>query len=184
MTPEEIKKTWAEAARKMYHPTPDEFESIFIHKKETALERLVCRYRRFSLLSLSCAFMSAAWLMNNSLFYSRELGHTIQIAMIVYFALCSILDFLLSRGVASINCYKMTVKEVIEKAVHYRKRHLQSMMFLFPFALIVIGMMVYSFQTDVWVLAGIFAGAVVGFFGGLIQFRKFMNEYKEINETV
>ena len=100
------------------------------------------------------------------------------IVMILYFATCSTIDWWLYRGVSSINCFNMSVSEVVGKAVYYKKKHLQSMLFLIPFAVIVFGVMIYSFKADEYVIYGMIAGVLVGLTIGYRQFREFMEEYK------
>lgn len=178
MTPEEIKKTWAEASRKMYTPTPEEFENMYREKKETALDRLATKYRRFSTLGLVMTIVSAFWMFSPAHIPGIPMKFVMAIVMILYFATCSTIDWWLYRGVSSINCFNMSVSEVVRKAVYYKKKHLQSMLFLIPFAVIVFGVMIYSFKADEYIIYGMIAGVLVGLTIGYRQFREFMEEYK------
>lgn len=181
MTPEEIKDTWAEASRKTFRHSPEDFEEMYREKKETALERLAARYKRFSNFGLAMVVVSALW-MFSSLPFATDAGKYISCAMMmVYFATCSILDHWFYSGVSSINCYTMTVSEVIGKAMYYRRKHLQSMMFLFPFVFIVLGALIYAMDTNEYMLLGMGAGALVGLIIGYRQYRQFMSEYKTIS---
>ena len=180
MTPDEIKRTWAEAAKRVYAPTPAEYESMFRDRKVTALENLIQRYKRFSNLGLLMILMSFCWMFANLPFESRALQITVSIVLMVYFASCSIIDYYLYREVRSIDCYTMSVSQVIEKAMNCRKKHLESMIFLIPFAILVAGLMAYSFKAEKAVIIGMAAGGITGLVLGYRQFRKFMDDYKRI----
>ncbi|MDE5807887.1 MAG: hypothetical protein K2H76_07190 [Muribaculaceae bacterium] len=182
MTPEEIKKTWAEASRKMYKPTPEEFENMYREKKETALERLATKYRRFSTMGFVMAIVSVFWMFSPTHLADTSLKFVMSIVLMLYFATCSSIDWWLYRGVSSINCFDMSVSEVVSKALYYRKKHLQSIMFLIPFAVVVFGVMIYSFNADRFIIYGMAAGLILGLALGYRQFREFMDEYKVISK--
>ncbi len=180
MTYEEIRKTWNEAARKRYCPTPEEFENMYREKKETALERLAARYRRFSTLGIVCMVLWTIVPFSHIFEGVGPIKWALFGVFIFYFALCSVIDYSLYRGVTSIDCFTMTVKEVAEKALLFRKRHLQSMILLIPFALATVGLMAYCFKAEPYMIYGIMAGAALGVVIGYRQFREFMNEYRII----
>lgn len=182
MTTEEIKKTWEEASRKFYRPTPEEFENMYREKKETALERLAAKYRRFSTMSLVMTILSCFWMFSPAHFSSGDMKYIVAIVMMAYFATCSLIDFGLYRGVSSINCFEMPVNEVISRARYYRKQHLLSMIFLIPFALLVFGVMVYAFNADKYLIYSMCAGLIVGLLIGYRKFREFMDEYKIVSK--
>ncbi|MDE6007893.1 MAG: hypothetical protein K2G90_01660 [Muribaculaceae bacterium] len=177
MTQEEIKQTWEEAARKLYCPTPAEFEDMYRAKKETALESLARRYRRFSILGIVMVLCSFGWMQTAHFIPEMEMRWKVTVVMMLYFACCAIIDNWLYRGVSSIDCFTMSVSQVAEKALYYRKKHLQSMIVLLPFAVLVVGLMAYSLHANEYMLYGMAAGAVCGLLMGYIQFREFMKEY-------
>ena len=175
MTTEEIKKTWEEASRKFYRPTPEEFENMYREKKETALERLAAKYRRFSTMSLVMTILSCFWMFSPAPFSSEDKKYVLSIVLMAYFATCSSVDFWLYRGVSSINCFEMSVSDVISRALYYRKKHLQSMMYLIPFAMLVFGAMIYAFDADRYLIYGMVGGLIVGILIGYRKFREFMD---------
>ncbi|MDE6298937.1 MAG: hypothetical protein K2M10_04755 [Muribaculaceae bacterium] len=177
MTSEEIKRTWNEAAQRFYRPTPEEFEIMYREKKETALERLAERYRRFSRMGLLMIVMWILFSLSHVFTVGGPLKWIICALMIVYFALCSCIDHWLYKGVSSIDCFTMTVSEVASKALYYRKKHLQSMILLIPFAFLAVGLLAYSFKAEPFMIYGILAGMLVGVALGYNQFRRFMKEY-------
>ncbi|MDE7414678.1 MAG: hypothetical protein K2N05_12935 [Muribaculaceae bacterium] len=182
MTPEEIKQTWREAAQRISQPTLDEYERMYRNKKETALESLAKRYHRFSMLGFAMVLCSFGWMGCHLPFETEESKYIVSGVMMIYFGLCAIIDRWLYKGVCSIDCYTMTVSEVIAKAMYYRKKHLQSMVFLIPCAIAVVGLMAYSFKSEKYILYGMAAGAIVGLVIGSFQFREFMDEYRKIKE--
>lgn len=182
MTQEEIKKTWEDASRKIFRPTPEEFENMYRKKKVTALERLASSYRRFSIFGLLMSITSIFWMFAHFTFVNETMRYVVSVSLMVYFAICFFLDHWLYMGVSSINCYEMPVKEVIEKALYYRKKHLQSVMFLGPCAVLVFGVLAYAFSFEKYVLIGMVAGAVIGLVFGSLQLKEFMDEYKVISK--
>lgn len=182
MSEEEIRRTWEEGARKVCVPGMDELGSLLRRKKETALERLAARYKKFSFLGVAMILCSFGWMLQPHLIPDMDNRWRLAVVMMCYFASCAIIDNWLYRGISSIDCYTMTVKEVSEKAMYYRKKHLQSMMVLFPFAVMVVGMIAYTFVSERYMLYGIAAGVFTGFFMGYFQFREFMKEYKILRD--
>ena len=182
MTQEEIKKTWREGATKLYRPTSDDYEIIYRQRKDTALETLARKYKRFSMIGLAMVFCSFAWMGAHLPFHSEEIKITITAVMAVYFAICSLIDHWLYKGVSSIDCFTMPVQEVIEKAMYYRKKHLQSIMLLLPMAICLVGLMAYGLSGDRYLLYGMAAGGLIGLLLGSMQFMDFMSEYRKIKE--
>ncbi len=182
MTKEEIKKTWDEAARKIYRPSPEEYEAIYRTRKMTALESLADRYRRFYRLAFIMIAVSVMWMFGHFPFENPQMKYIVSGIMMVYFAVCGCMDLWLYRGVSSIDCFTMTVNEVIRKALYYRKRHLQFVMVLLPVAILMLGVLAYSMSSDVYVIYGMVCGAVVGIILGAIQLCKFLKAYRVISK--
>lgn len=178
MTNEEIKRTWNEAARKRYCPTPEEFENMYREKKKTALERLAARYRRFSTMSIVFIVLCTMLPFSHLFEGIGAMRWVLFGVSIFYFASCSCMDYWLYRGVSSIDCFTMTVSEVSLKALYYRKKHLQSMIFLLPLAILFVGIMAYCFKAEPYTIYGILAGMLLGVVLGYRQFREFMKEYR------
>lgn len=181
MTQEEIKKTWQEAATRFYAPAPDEFETMYRRKKETALERLAKKYQRFSRLGLMMGIISCFYLLPNTLF-PTNMRIFIATFFTLYFCICSVMDYWLYKGVGSINCFTMTVKEVAEKAMYYKRKHLQFIMILLPLAILYIALLVYASEGNTYFIAGIAFGAIVGAAIGYRQYLDFMAQYKDLCE--
>lgn len=181
MTQEEIRKTWQEAATRFYCPSPDELEEIYRRKKETALEKLALKYKRFSCLGLAMMFVSCCYMLPNHLFAS-ELRIWVSLSLIMYFGMCSAMDYWLYKGISSIDCLTMTVKDVAEKAMYYKRWHLIFMAILLPCALAVFGLLVYAAGFDKYLTIGVIAGGIIGLALGYRQFLDFMSEYRKLSE--
>ena len=180
MTPDEIKQTWNEAARRFYNPTPEELLKMYQSGKSTALENLSKKYRRFSILGLVMALLSIQFLINKALILDDSMRYIVTIAFILYFALASSIDYRLSKGVASIDCYTMSVSEVAAKALYYKKIHHRSMIILIPFALALIGLLGYALRSEEWFVIGIVCGFIVGAIIGVHQYLEFMSLYRQL----
>lgn len=179
MTQEEIRKTWQDAATHFYTPAPNEFEMMYRERKETALEKLANKYKTFSRIGLIMMIMSCCYLTPNSIF-PDHMKIWLGVGFMFYFGLCSVMDYWLYKGVSSIDCYTMSVKEVIDKALYYRKKHHQSMLVLLPLAILLIGMLIYSFEGNEYFIYGVICGVIVGLAIGLRQYFDFMAQYKEL----
>lgn len=179
MTQEDIRKTWQEAGKHLYAPDPTDFESMYRRKKETALEKLARKYKAFSRLGLIMMVISFCYFTPHSIFPS-DMKLWLGISFIVYFGICSLMDYWLYKGVESIDCYTMTVKEVIDKALYYRKKHHQFMIILIPMAIYIVGLMIYAFNGEEYFLYGIICGFLVGAAIGIKQYMEFMAQYKDL----
>lgn len=180
MTHEEIKATWREASRRLYAPTPEEYEKMFRERKETALEKLTAQYKRFSIMGCVMMIVSFCYFLFPTNLIVPHMQIWLVIAFMLYFATCSCMDYWLYKGVGGINCYTMTVKDVVEKAMYYKKKHHLFIAILLPMAVGIIGLLMYTFQFEKALVIGVLAGAIIG---GAIGYRKyldFMAEYKNL----
>lgn len=152
-----------------------------LSRKTTALDRLRNRYQRFSIASALLIFGSFM------IFSRGELSDSpwnlyLGIAYAVYFATAAVMDFVLWKGVGTINPVEMSVTEVASLSLHYRKRHLQCVAVLLPFAIAILAFTAYAFIGNTYFLYGIFAGTALGAVIGSLQFRRFMSDYRKLSE--
>ena len=181
MTQQEIKATWQEAGTRFYAPESDDFENMYRQKKSTALDKLAERYKRFSRMGFLCAVMGIFYLLPNHVIRT-EYQIPWATFFIVYMLACATMDLWLYRGIRSIDCFTMTVKEVVEKAIFYRRRHLLFIAILLPIAIAFVVATMFVFGFEKYFLIGIFCGGGLGLIIGYTQYRRFMQEYKEVIE--
>ncbi len=180
MNPEDMKSAWRDTTRSlsseskgiktaddMRHGTP-----------LTSLERLQKRYRLFAIAGMTACPTSLIFL--NQRIFPHNNGIWLAIAFAVYFITCFTMDWWLYYAIGSIDCVRMSVREVSEKAMFYRKRHLQFVMILIPFALILFGWLAYVNSGDIYLLAGMATGAFFGLAIGLYHLSQFLRDYKNI----
>lgn len=179
MTQEQIRETWQEAASRFYAPTPDEFEAMYRRNKETALEQLARKYKRFSRLGLIMGIMCCCYMLPNMAF-PEHLRIWITLSFCTYFLIASAMDYWLYKGVSAIDCFTMTVSDVAEKAMYYKRKHLQFIAMLLPMAFAVIGLIIYAGGGNKYLIAGVLFGALVGGCIGYRQYLDFMGEYKKL----
>lgn len=176
----DIKRNWIETRFK--NPSDKQREEILNGQRQTALQRLAKKYLHFSNMAL-LMIVCVPLLVTMVLFEHTDT--TLKLIWVlfttIYFALCCIIDRKLYYGIKSIDCATMTVEEVSSRAMHYRKRHLQSILLLAPLALVTIGGMAYLTEMSTPVLFGIITGAVLGLTIGTIHLMKFMSYYRTIN---
>lgn len=174
---EEIKKCWVGAS----FNTGDQGSKD--PKRYTALQSLEERYKRFSIFGLIYAFLCPLllvkllpkWSNISQLSLSLFLAYTF-----IYFFAASLIDRWLAKGISKINLTEMTVSEVCKRAYYYRKKHLQAVMVLLPMAIVLVGWMILILADTKYFVYGVFSGIGIGSVVGIINFRKFMQEYKDI----
>ena len=173
---EEIKKGWNETR---FSPSDREYVNEVINgKRRTALQKLACRYRRFSNVGLLMIAWSSLLMFNNILPEGTKVYFSIAFA--TYFLMCSIMDRWLYQGVSRIDCVSMAVGEVSRLATFYRKRHLQFMIILIPIAIALLGSFIYVMVDNIYFIYGVICGAVIGLAIGIFQFMEFMADYRDV----
>ena len=157
-----------------------DYEDIYSGRRRTALENLAHRYKRFAIIGLLFVIWAPLTFYNPEIQIDNRL--TIIIFSSIYFLTCGLMDLWLYRGIRSIDCASMTIKEVATRALFYRKRHLQFISILLPFAFIWIGILCYNLCDNTAFLWGVGLGALAGFAIGIRQLMKFLNDYRSITE--
>lgn len=154
-------------------------DAPFDQRQHTALQRLERRYRRFSIMAL----LFAAYI---PLSMGRYVdNHTLRIilmgAFAAYMLTCSAMDHHLTQRIRAINVVTMPVNEVLTRALHCRKRHLQFVCILLPCAMALLGFMAYCVSNNPWMLGGMAVGAVLGLIVGTCILRRFLADYRALN---
>lgn len=182
---ENIRRTWEEMGERLENRDEsgsDHGNSDYgRYRRETALEKLKRKYLTFSTMALIFIFVWPC-----SLFNLRDLvGDWLWPLLIIfslYFAVCSAMDYWLYKGIGTIDCYTMTVKDVIEKAYYYRKMHLRFIAILLPIAFICIGSLGWVMREEPYIIAGMLFGGILGFVLGYRQYLDFMSEYRRLRD--
>lgn len=157
------------------------FEDIQKSGRRTSLENLAHRYKRFSILGLAMIPVSLCYA--NSNIFPHPYNIIISVGMMMYFALCSILDLWLYRGIRSIDIFKESVVEVSRKARYYRRRHLQFIAILVVPLVILLSLMLICRLKETYFIICIVAGMLTGLIIGLYALSRFMNEYKSLTDA-
>lgn len=148
--------------------------------RRTTLQNLARRYRLFSCIGLLLP-------LNIMLTFTRPdilpqpAGLWLGIAGSVFTLTAASIDDWLCRGIQRIDCATMTVSDVARLAMFYRKRHLQSMCILIPMAMLWVGALAWVGFGDIYFIAGAILGALFGLVIGLMQFRRFMDDYRQLS---
>ncbi|MCM1318970.1 MAG: hypothetical protein NC217_01140 [Muribaculaceae bacterium] len=176
-----MKKAWLEMGQALRLQETHVKDPYQFQKKKTALDRLRDKYRIFWTIAPLLAFgtfmiFSRGWLVQT------PLNLWLAIAFAVYFMVVFCMEFWLWRGVGTIDPLTMDVAEVMQKSAFYRKRHVQFVFFLIPMAIALLTFTGYVFSYNTDFLNGMITGAICGLIIGIIQFRRFMAEYKKLCE--
>lgn len=161
---------------------PGSFEAIINDKRKTALQSLAQRYRWFSNIALLFLVAVPMNLLNLHLCPDLKARLLIVIWFCCFFIISSVMDRWLYHGIKGIDVVSMSVSEVVEKALYYRKWHLRFIFMLLPLALGCLGIMAYVID-DIYVRLGMLTGFLVGVGVGLRHLLKFLADYKSITSN-
>ncbi len=155
------------------------YDSIINGKRKTALQSLAQRYRWFSNMGMVFLLIMPFSLLNLHLFPDLKMRTILIIWFGCFFLICSVMDRWLYHGIKQIDVLTMSVSEVVEKALYYRKWHIRFIFILLPLALGCLGLMAYAID-DLYVRLGMVAGFIVGVALGIRQLLNFLADYRAI----
>lgn len=178
---EQMRKLWLAMGESLGVQSSPHCNSVNFYKKKTSLDRLRDKYRVFWIVSLLMIFVSFM-IYSRGLIVESPLNFWLGVAYAVYFLTAFCMDYWLWRGIGSINPLRMSVSEVADKAMFYRKRHLQFVAVLIPMVVALLTFTGYVFYSEVYFLYAMISGAICGLIIGTFQFRRFMAEYRRLSE--
>lgn len=156
------------------------YDSIINGKRKTALQNLADRYKRFSIMGVILIMLSLSYCFNPNIFPGDIRWRIfLSVAFALYALTASVMDHYLYNGIRSIDVVTMPVKEVIGKALFYRKRHLQFIAVLLPFVFAIIGAFAWK-GDNIYFRLGILVGFIVGAAIGIFQLMSFLSDYRAI----
>ena len=174
-----LRKDWQDA-NVAIRSESDSYESIVNGKRKTALQNLADRYKRFSVMGIILILLSMSYMFNPNIFpgnMSWRIG--LSIAFALYALTASVMDRWLYNGIRSIDVVTMPVREVIGKALFYKKRHLQFIAVLLPFVLAIIGAFAWK-GDNIYFRLGILIGFIAGTAMGIFHLMNFLSDYRTI----
>lgn len=92
------------------------------------------------------------------------------------------MDRWLYHGIRQIDVVTMSVAEVVEKALYYRKWHIRFIFMLLPMALGCLGLLAYLID-DFYLRLGMIAGFLTGVALGVRQLLNFLADYRAITSN-
>lgn len=176
---ERMRKAWLAMGEALGMQPSADSDPDNLNKRKTALDRLRHKYRVFWTVAIFMIFGS--FMMFHGSPGESQYSSWLRVAFALYFLTVFCMDHWLWRGICTIDPLRMGVAEVVAKAMHYRKMHLQFMAVLIPAAMALLGATGYVFSSQIYFLSGMVVGAFCGFIIGIIQFRRFMAEYRSLS---
>lgn len=173
-----LRKDWQDANVAIQRDS-NSYDNIINGKRKTALQNLAQRYRWFSNMGLVFLLIVPFNLFNLHLFPELKLRMTMIIWFAGFFLISSVMDRWLYHGIKGIDVLTMSVSEVIEKALYYRKWHIRFIFILLPLALGCLGLMAYAID-DLYIRLGMVVGFLVGVAMGIRQLLNFLADYRAI----
>ncbi len=180
-----IRSQWDEANASLH--TLDEenlklSQKVLLGRMITARERLIGKYRRFSILS---AIMTLLWPLYCRMdIFSSTYPWVLAVAGCIFFAIASVTDFTLYQGLLGIDVATMPVNKVATIARKMRRRHRRYMLFGIPMAALMVVLMIISLNNDSGIgngaLYGIFVGLVFGAIIAILLYKNMMNQYRRM----
>lgn len=173
-----LQREWRETNVRVDH-NEEMLESIRRGRRKSALQRLAARYRMFSIIGAVCT-VTMPWLLSRpEMIPDSPLKMWMLIFFALYFLTCFAMDMWLYHGISGIDTATMSVSEVISRALFYKKRHLQFVLILLPWAFVIVGCLIYSAGVDA-AIYGMIAGGSFGLIIGINQLRRFLSDYRDI----
>lgn len=179
---ERLKKAWIEMGMALNMKTAnDDAENVM--NNQTTLEKLHDRYRNIGISDICGAII-----MLPILLYAGFLPETYRLSVSISFVvlLLSLAAFIfwMWHGVGKIDPLTMTVTQVSEMALHYKKCHMRFVMVGLPLAFSWIGFFIYAVasNSEFSVIPGIIVGGIAGSIIGIRAFSQFMSDYKHLSE--
>lgn len=185
MTTEEMRRAWEETSRRLETLERNYGAmraGINDGKRQTALDSLASRYRRFSILGLIMVMVSPFYAFNH--IFSGKLQIWIPVAMALYFGIASVMDWWLYKKVKSIDVATMPSERVVALAALYRRRHFQFMAILIPMMLVIVALFLLGSWDNIYMVYGIIFGLVIGLVLGIRQLINFLDDYRMLKESV
>lgn len=178
---DEMKEAWRDTkvSREGYE---EMLNMVAMSKRQTTLQKLSARYRRFSIMAMVCCVCSVPY--SYLPLVPPERRFWLMAIFMIFFATASVMDYWLYLRISSIDVYSMGVAEVAETAVTCRKRHHQFMLILIPMAMVVLGYMLSCVQSGPEarsIVIGMGAGFITGAAVGLRQYLQFMRDYRTLS---
>lgn len=156
---------------------------IMSGRRQTALEKLKGSYRRFAIVGFVMILATGCMTIGGTL--ERLAGSGMiwfGVVWCMYFATCAVMDTWLYHGISKIDIYSMPVNQVSEMAIYYRKRHLQFIAILLPWALGIVGFFLYLVSDNIYMVGAICVGFVAGLAIGITKLMEFMSYYRNLRE--
>ncbi len=173
-----LRKAWQYSNVAIQGPA-NSYGNIINGKRKTALQNLAQRYRWFSNMALVFLLIIPLNLLNLHIFPDLKCRMLILIWFGCFFIISSAMDRWLYHGIKEIDVLTMSVSEVVEKALYYRKWHIRFIFILLPMALGCLGLMAYVID-DLYVRLGMLAGFLVGVVVGIRQLLNFLADYRAV----
>ncbi len=173
-----LRKDWQDSDVSI-SPESATYDKILSGKRKTALQNLAQRYLWFSNMALVFLVIVPFNILNPHIFPDMRCRMLILLWFCAFFIICSVMDRWLYLGIRQIDVLTMTVSEVVEKALYYRKWHIRFIFILLPLALGCLGLLAYVVD-DFYMRLGMVAGFLVGVALGIRQLLNFLADYRAI----
>lgn len=178
---EQLRKTWQEMGKALgLGHNIQQPENL--SKMSTTLDKLHTRYKRMGIFALLAAVIMLPVLLYAD-FISEPDRMPIAFSYAVFLCVMGCIDFWLMGGIERINPLTMSVSEVANLSLHYKKCHMRVVMVAIPVVICWIACFVIATAQDnkpvIW---GVIGGAVVGGTMGVLTLREFMSDYKRLSE--
>ena len=183
MTDQELRSAWLDTRTRLERiekQLNSDNGSRFNCNRRTSLDNLINRYKTFACISFCMPICMLGWFKSDHI--STPYNLIIPCMMAVYFYIAALMDIYLMRGLKRINLNTMSVSTVCSLVSKYKRIHHICMIVLIPICIIIIELILTAFISNTYMIAGVIAGALVGLAIGIVQYHRFMSDYKILSE--
>lgn len=179
---EQLKKAWMEMGTALGMHTPRVESPDKLNNMNTTLDKLRTRYRNIGISDV-CGAIIFFPILRYADFLSVQFRSVVALSYAILLLILAGGIFWMWRGVGKIDPLTMTVSQVSEMALYYKKCHLRFVMAGFPLAACWIGYFAYCVShSDFNAIGGIIVGGIVGGIIGFSALKKFMADYRDLSE--
>lgn len=151
------------------------------NKYRSSLERLVNKYWKFIILETVCLLLFPLMIIYNPLVVEKYRWIT-AIYWCCLFAFELGVDYYLMSRLRALDVCSRSVREISLEAQRNWKIHKIAIIIGFPVAIGAVILFALSLNADPEILAGMTVGGVIGLVIGISELRKFMRDYKNLQE--
>ena len=179
----ELKDLWKQMNERLWALEQENKRMAFNIQRsnyKSAREKLITKYKRMIVIEIIILVVMSFRLFDSMV--DERLRIPTLIYWIVFFLIEISIDIYLMQKTKEIDIYKDSIHEIAQKARRNWKIHKAAIFIGLPLAIGFIILYALSLHANIYIVYGIFAGAVLGLILGVSILRKFIKDYRDLQD--